>query len=59
MFSNSYVYAISEIKTNPIILWNNLANDISKSEKLPPPEIARVMALLDVSIYDSINFTRT
>jgi len=46
--------AISSSKTNPIITWNVLASNITLNEKMPPPEISRVMALLDISMYNSL-----
>jgi hypothetical protein len=53
-YGDAHVFATSDSGTNPIIVWNNLANQITLGEKLPPPEIARVMALLDASIYNSL-----
>jgi hypothetical protein len=39
---------------NPIPAWNNLVTSIGLNEKLSPPELARVYALVHISIYDSL-----
>ncbi len=50
-------FAINPSKTNPIINWNNLANQYTQNEKLSPPEISKVISLLDASMYNALLFS--
>ena len=58
LLANTYVgFAVNSSKINSIIIWNNLANHYTQNEKLPPPEISKVLSLLDTSMYNALFFS--
>jgi hypothetical protein len=45
----------AERRTDVVLQWNNVALDLIRAERTPPPQGARHLAMVHIAVYDSVN----